>query len=42
MHGDYVGDKNFKRRFQLWLNALWEEKDHQITDIKAEYKNAGH
>ena len=42
MHGDYVGDKNFKRRFQLWLNALWEEKDHQITDVKAEYKNAGH
>mgnify|MGYP000397534777 CR=1 FL=1 len=41
MHGDYVGDKNFKRRFQLWLNTLWEEKDKQIDAIKAEYKNAG-
>ncbi|WP_052284160.1 acyltransferase [Kluyvera genomosp. 1] len=41
LHGDYVGDKNFKRRFQLWLNALWEEKDQQIKTIKAEYKNAG-
>lgn len=41
LHGDYVGDKSFKRRFQLWLNALWEEKDRQIDAIKAEYKNAG-
>ena len=42
LHGDYVADKNFKRRFQLWLNALWEEKDQQIAATKAEYKNAGH
>lgn len=41
LHGDYVADKNFKRRFQLWLNALWEEKDQQIAVTKAEYKNAG-
>lgn len=41
LHGDYVGDKSFKRRFQLWLNVLWEEKDRQIDAIKAEYKNAG-
>ncbi|MGE6983222.1 acyltransferase [Kluyvera intermedia] len=41
LYGDYVGDKSFKRRFQLWLNALWEEKDRQIDAIKAEYKNAG-
>ncbi len=41
LHGDYVADKNFKRRFQLWLNALWEEKDQQIAATKAEYKNAG-
>lgn len=27
LHGDYVSDKNFKRRFQQWLNTLWEEKD---------------
>ena len=41
LHGDYVADKNFKRRFQLWLNALWEEKDQQIAATKAEYKKAG-
>jgi len=42
LHGDYVSDKNFKRRFQLWLNTLWSEKDALINTIKAEYKNAGH
>lgn len=33
LHGDYVSDKNFKRRFQQWLNALWEEKDTLLTSI---------
>ncbi|MGU3530825.1 acyltransferase [Raoultella planticola] len=33
LHGDYVNDKNFKRRFQRWLNELWEEKDRQLTEI---------
>lgn len=42
LHGDYVNDKNFKRRFQLWLNTLWKEKDEQIENIKASNKNAGH
>lgn len=41
LHGDYVNDKGFKRRFQLWLNALWNEKDEQIEKIKAENKIAG-
>ena len=30
LRGDYLNDKNFKRRFQLWLNALWSEKDKQL------------
>jgi len=34
LHGDYVNDKAFKRRFQQWLNALWHEKDAQLTNIK--------
>ena len=38
LHGDYVNDKNFKRRFQLWLNTLWKEKDEQIENIKASTK----
>lgn len=42
LHGDYVNDKGFKRRFQLWLNTLWSEKDVLIEKIKATTKNAGH
>lgn len=38
LHGDYVNDKGFKRRFQLWLNTLWAEKDAQIDAIKASTK----
>jgi len=41
LHGDYVSDKNFKRQFQLWLNAIWSEKDHQLDAIKQQYKKAG-
>ena len=41
LHGDYVNDKNFKRRFQQWLNTLWKEKDEQIDKIKSSYKSAG-
>lgn len=33
LRGDYVSDKNFKRRFQQWLNTLWEEKDRQLTSL---------
>ena len=33
LRGDYVNDKNFKRRFQRWLNTLWEDKDRQLTEI---------
>ncbi|MDR0176241.1 hypothetical protein RF039_25105, partial [Enterobacter sichuanensis] len=36
-----TSDKNFKRRFQQWLNTLWKEKDEQIDNIKSSYKNAG-
>lgn len=42
LHGDYVNDKGFKRRFQLWLNTLWSEKDALIEEIKVTNKNAGH
>lgn len=41
LHGDYVGDKHFKRGFQQWLNNLWNEKDQQIETIKRQYNNAG-
>ncbi|MGK9173609.1 acyltransferase [Yokenella regensburgei] len=41
LHGDYVGDKHFKRGFQQWLNNLWDEKDKQLSALKNEYKKAG-
>ncbi|NIF34528.1 acyltransferase [Enterobacter sp. Cy-643] len=41
LHGDYVNDKSFKRRFQLWLNMLWSEKDKQLETLLAGDKKAG-
>ena len=26
--GDYANDPAFREKFQLWLNSLWEQKDH--------------
>jgi 1-acyl-sn-glycerol-3-phosphate acyltransferase len=28
--GDYFNDREFRQRFQAWLNRLWEEKDQSI------------
>ncbi len=42
LHGDYTNDKNFKRRFQQWLNTLWAQKDDRLEAIKEESKKAGH
>jgi len=33
--GDYANDKNFRKRFHRWLNALWEEKDRCIAEMLA-------
>ena len=41
LHGDYVNDKNFKRRFQLWLNTLWGEKDKLLEQLHTGDKKAG-
>lgn len=38
LHGDYANDKNFKRRFQSWLNALWHEKDVLIASLMQKKK----
>ncbi|EFE97212.1 acyltransferase [Serratia odorifera] len=38
LHGDYFNDKHFKRQFQLWLNALWQEKDRLLDKIKRQYQ----
>ena len=31
--GDYVNDRVFRRKFQNWLNRLWEEKDQCIEGM---------
>lgn len=41
LRGDYLNDKDFKRRFQHWLNALWHAKDMQLARLTSQYKKAG-
>lgn len=31
--GDYFNDEEFKKRFQVWLNELWTEKDRILEDM---------
>jgi 1-acyl-sn-glycerol-3-phosphate acyltransferase len=31
--GDYLTDREFRRRFSIWLNALWTEKDRLIETL---------
>jgi 1-acyl-sn-glycerol-3-phosphate acyltransferase len=31
--GDYAQDPEFRRRFQQWLGALWDEKDRQLDAL---------
>jgi 1-acyl-sn-glycerol-3-phosphate acyltransferase len=31
--GDYLADREFRRRFGIWLNALWTDKDKTIERL---------
>lgn len=33
MRGDYEGDREFRIRFQAWLNELWAEKDALVEEL---------
>jgi 1-acyl-sn-glycerol-3-phosphate acyltransferase len=33
LQGDYFNDREYRIRFQGWLNALWTEKDHCIEGL---------
>jgi len=33
VNGDYQGDREFRIRFQRWMNTIWEEKDSQISQL---------
>lgn len=30
---DYAADPAFRRSFQQWLTALWEDKDRQVDEL---------
>jgi 1-acyl-sn-glycerol-3-phosphate acyltransferase len=32
--GDYHKDREFRKRFQQWLNTIWQQKDQMITAFK--------
>ncbi len=34
--GDYFNDIEYKDRFFMWLNALWQKKDKKIKQLKAD------
>jgi 1-acyl-sn-glycerol-3-phosphate acyltransferase len=34
VEGDYVNDRNFRRRFHQWLTQVWHDKDERITAIR--------
>ncbi|SDT86119.1 acyltransferase [Desulfobacula phenolica] len=34
--GDYFNDIEYKDRFFMWLNALWQKKDEKIKQLKAD------
>ena len=36
MMGDYHRDRHFRRAFQNWLNALWQQKDRCIGEMLAD------
>ncbi|MCC6195317.1 MAG: acyltransferase [Burkholderiales bacterium] len=38
--GDYARDPRYRKRFQRWLQALWQEKDARIEALMASYRIA--
>lgn len=38
--GDYIGDREFRRRFHSWLAGIWAEKDDRIDALRAELGRA--
>ena len=33
--GDYQNDREFRVRFQQWMNGLWREKDDELAAMLA-------
>lgn len=34
--GDYFNDKQYKQKFQQWVNQLWLDKDQQLAQLKVQ------
>ncbi len=39
MIGDYYKDREFRKKFQQWLNQLWDKKDQLIETFKQKHEN---
>lgn len=37
LEGDYIDDREHRRRFHQWLGEIWTEKDQEIADLKRDY-----
>jgi 1-acyl-sn-glycerol-3-phosphate acyltransferase len=33
LKGDYLNDREYRKFFQDWINALWERKDRRLADL---------
>jgi hypothetical protein len=40
LSGDYFKDREFRKRFMSWLNALWAEKDKRLAALLNEERSA--
>jgi len=36
--GDYENDREYRTRFQAWLNQMWQEKDDEIERVTQEHR----
>ena len=36
--GNYEDDPVYRERFQAWVDQIWTEKDHRISQLKAKYQ----
>lgn len=36
--GDYETDADFRERFQIWVNRLWQEKDHLLAELHHQHQ----
>ena len=38
LQGDYFEDKQFKRQFRLWLDAIWQQKDQRLQQVHRDFE----